>query len=166
MAFATLSSPTLEPVSDEVKRYQRLKLTAAVTATIVELAFLGSMAFAWGPSLGDSLAIWLGSRGWLLHQGLDRQWVMLRLDERSLGHARLEVRAEVGHLHWHVLVGDGRRPECGLPRPRQYRHHGRRPLPVLSRSSITPAAAEVAGLVPAACLGREALGIANDPLGG
>jgi STE24 endopeptidase len=57
---------TLEAPSPEVKRYQRLKLSASVGATLLELAFLATMAFGWGPALGDSLAAWLGDRGWLL----------------------------------------------------------------------------------------------------
>jgi STE24 endopeptidase len=57
---------TLDAPSPEVKRYQRLKLCAGVTATVLELAFLASMAFVWGPALGDTLATWLGDRGWLL----------------------------------------------------------------------------------------------------
>ena len=60
------TTAVLEPTSPEVKRYQRLKLTAGVVATAVELAFLASMAFGWGAALGDALSAWLGDRGWLL----------------------------------------------------------------------------------------------------
>src|SRR5947208_16969844 len=60
------TSLTLEATSPEVKLYQRLKLTAGVVATFVELAFLVSMAFGWGPALGEALSGWLGDRPWLL----------------------------------------------------------------------------------------------------
>jgi STE24 endopeptidase len=55
----------LEPASGEVKRYQRLKLTAALLALALSLAALTAMALLGGPLLDDWLRRQVGDGRWL-----------------------------------------------------------------------------------------------------
>lgn len=60
----------LEPASPEVKRYQRLKLWATVSATLLGLAYLAMLGIVTGPTLGHALAAWLGDHDWLRLLGM------------------------------------------------------------------------------------------------
>ncbi len=56
---------TLERTPPEVKRYQRLKLTASVASLLISLAFLAIMSLWLGPPLGDVVTRLVGQNSWL-----------------------------------------------------------------------------------------------------
>ncbi len=56
--------PELETTPPEVKRYQRLKLTASLCSMGVSLAFLTAMAIVWGPLVDHNLREWFGDNRW------------------------------------------------------------------------------------------------------
>jgi STE24 endopeptidase len=55
----------LEPASPETKRYQRLKLVAALAATVVGLCWLAFLALWAGPILGEHLRAWIPNNDWI-----------------------------------------------------------------------------------------------------
>jgi STE24 endopeptidase len=56
---------TLETTLPEVKRYQRLKLTASVASLFISLGFLAIMALWLGPALNNEIARLVGHHSWL-----------------------------------------------------------------------------------------------------
>jgi STE24 endopeptidase len=70
MASAPLEVPAnpdlrLEPTPLEVKSYQRQKLTAQLSSTLLSLAFITLMALWGGPPLEQALRPWLGENRWV-----------------------------------------------------------------------------------------------------
>jgi STE24 endopeptidase len=61
---------TLEEASPEVKKYQRLKITALLVGTILSLAWLSLIALYWGSAVGRWLAAYLGEGPWLRLMGM------------------------------------------------------------------------------------------------
>jgi STE24 endopeptidase len=55
----------LAATSPEVKRYERLQLTATVASLILRLVFLAPAALWFGPSLAEWLGLWAGTNRWL-----------------------------------------------------------------------------------------------------
>ncbi|HEV3257909.1 MAG TPA: M48 family metalloprotease [Gemmataceae bacterium] len=65
-AVSSLSATTeLEATPPEVKRYQRLKLTASVVSLLLSLSALAIMAFGFGPSVEQVLPHWAQDNRWL-----------------------------------------------------------------------------------------------------
>jgi STE24 endopeptidase len=56
---------TLQTTPPEVKRYQRLKLTASVASLLTSLGFLALMSLWLGPSLNDGVTRLVGQNSWL-----------------------------------------------------------------------------------------------------
>src|SRR5262245_8490052 len=56
---------TLETTPPDVKRYQRLKLTASVASLLISLGFLAIMALSLGPRLSDAVTRLVGQNSWL-----------------------------------------------------------------------------------------------------
>src|SRR5271165_426514 len=56
---------TLETTPAEVKRYQRLKLTASIASLFISLAFLAVMSLWLGPALNDGVTRLVGRNSWL-----------------------------------------------------------------------------------------------------
>lgn len=65
MATDAAAPPQLEPASPEVKRYQRQKITIIFVSTVLTLAWMALLGFAFGPELGRHYTAWLGREEWL-----------------------------------------------------------------------------------------------------
>jgi len=65
MASDAESPPQLEAASPEVKEYQRQKVTVVLVNTLLSLAWLGLLGFAFGPELGRHYTAWFGREEWL-----------------------------------------------------------------------------------------------------
>src|SRR5262249_52402420 len=61
----TTAELTLEPASDEIKQSQRLKILAMVIGITTGLVWLGIVALALGPKVGEWLADHVGASRWL-----------------------------------------------------------------------------------------------------
>src|SRR5438128_1986966 len=60
----------LEPSPAEVKRYQRQKLVAGLSSTVLSLVALCAVALSAGPKIDALLRNWVGDNPWLRLLGL------------------------------------------------------------------------------------------------
>jgi STE24 endopeptidase len=65
MSVSQTDIDTLETTPAEVKRYQRLKLTASIASLLTSLGFLAVMALWLGPALGNEVTSLIGHNAWL-----------------------------------------------------------------------------------------------------
>lgn len=66
MAGDAISQPQeLEPTPPDVKRYQRQKLLATITSTVLTFLWIAFLALLLGPALGEQYTAWFGENDWL-----------------------------------------------------------------------------------------------------